>query len=500
MFLRRGNRSEVDGLTGDVGTQVIAESAVSPDHGASSLDGPSPASRMTTSQSYTQSLLNKISQTGQVFIRRPVDSNAGSNQEGSHQGAHEVGRNDRTDERSSLLLRGTTHSKRRWHEREPQWLYTRLWMIWLIMCSNYANIFLILIPIGYVGRIAHWPAEAVLVFSGLSMLPLTQLVALSTEELGARLGDAVADILSYSFGNAGTIIISCILLRRNETLVVQTSLLGAMVFNLLVVMGCLYLAGGINRMEQAFNATMAQVNGSVLILAIGTITLPAILRQVQGEESVAIVSRQLAITSIVIYFSLLLFQFWSHRRLFELSQASSHSLEQDDELSLPPLAALSLLTLSTAALTAATEFFVDTLDAVTARHGISRTFIGFIFLPLVSNALAHFAEVGDAFRDKMDKAATVAIGCTVQIALFIIPLSVLVGWAIGTDMSLRFDVFLNASAFLAILLLNSVTQNGKSNFLEGLLLLNCYLGIAVAAFFYPAGAGDGEKPIHLAAP
>ena len=133
------------------------------------------------------------------------------------------------------------------------------------------------------------------------MLPLTQLVALSTEGLGAQLGDPVADMLSYSFGNAGTIIISCILLRGHETLVVQTSLLGTIVFNLLAVMGCLYLVGGITRSEQVYNMTMAQVNASVLILSIGTITLSAILRQVQGKESVAIVSRQIAITSIVIY-------------------------------------------------------------------------------------------------------------------------------------------------------------------------------------------------------
>lgn len=482
---------EVEELTSHFGTKVIGESATSLEDGNSSLNGLSLTSRTTPTQIHTQRVPQTNSQPDQVSIQTSVVPNASSNWEGNHhQGANEVERNDRTDEHTSLLHL-LTHPKHPWHEREPRWLYTRLWMIWLILRSNHANLFLIFIPIGYVGRIVHWPAETVLVLNGLAMLPLTQLVALSTEELGARLGDPVADVLSYSFGNAGTIIISCILLRRNETLVVQTSLLGAMVFNLLAVMGCLYLVGGINRMEQAFNMTMAQLNGSVLILSIGTITLPAILRQVQGEESVVIVSRQLAITSIMIYFSLLIFQFWSHRRLFEV-ETCSDSLEEE-ELSLPPLTALSLLTISTATLTAATEFFVDTLDDVTARHGISRTFIGFIFLPLVSNALAHFAEVGDAFRDRMDKAATVAIGCTVQIALFILPVSVLVGWAISADMTLKFDVFLNASAFLAILLLNSVTQNGKSNFLEGLLLLNCYLGIAVAAFFYPAGAGDGEN-------
>lgn len=106
--------------------------------------------------------------------------------------------------------------------------------------------------------------------------------------------------------------------------------------------------------------------------------------------------------------------------------------------------------------------------------------------------MAHFTEIGDAWRDKLDKATTTAVGCSVQLALFIIPLTVVVGWGINKDMTLNFDVFLNASAFIAVLLLNSVTQNGKSNFMEGVLLLNCYFGIALGAYFYPAGVGDGQ--------
>lgn len=319
---------------------------------------------------------------------------------------------------------------------------------------------------------------------------------MGAEELGVALGHAVAGLLNYSFANAGTIIISCILLQRGEVLVVQTSLLGAIVFNLLVVMGCQYVAGGLKYAEQAFNTTMAQVNSSVLILSIGNITIPAILKQVQGEESVMIVSRQLAVCSILIYLALLGFQFKTHYYLFEeVDYDSADNISNRLEMSgasLAPFAAIILLGSSTVALTVATQFFVDTLNDVTARHGISRTFIGFIFLPMVSNALSHFTEIGDAWRNKLDKASKVAIGCTIQIALFIIPVSVLVGWAIGKDMTLNFDVFLNASAFIAILLLNSVMQNGKSNIVEGVLLLNCYLGIAVGAFFYPAGAGDGE--------
>ena len=325
------------------------------------------------------------------------------------------------------------------------------------------------------------------------MLPLSLLITLATEELSAKIGPTFARLMSYSFGNVGTIIISCVLLKRGEILVVQTSLLGAIVFNLLVVVGCQYIATGIRREESRMNETVANLNGSALLLAMANIALPAVLRQVQDEASVIRVSRVQAIMLLILYVIMLLFRFKSHYRLFDVKEWEDDDDEdKNNPRMLAPIPALVLLVAATACLTVNTEFFVDTLDRVTSHHDISRTFIGFIFLPLVSNALTHFTDIGDAWGDKMDKAADMAFGCSLQIALFILPLSVLVGWSLKTNMTMNFDIFLNASAFIAVLLVNAVTQNGRSNYFEGCLLLNCYIGIAVAAFFYPAGLGDGE--------
>lgn len=398
-----------------------------------------------------------------------------------------VSRDHASTERTPLLSNNVYETP--WHERRI-YLYGQVLLI--VLRSNYANVLLLLLPLAYAGRALHWPSEVVLILNGLSMLPLTLLVALGTEELGTNIGPTFAALMAYSFGNVGTIIISCILLRRGEILVVQTSLLGAIVFNLLVVVGCQYITTGIRREQSRFHETMASVNGSTLLLAMANIALPAVLRQVQDEGSVIKVSRGLAIMLIPLYAIMLFFRFWSHSRRLELAPWEDDEEEEEEPSILAAIPALALLIAATTALTANTEFFVDTLDDVTSHHDISRTFIGFIFLPLVSNALSHFTELGDAWRDKMDKAANVAFGCSVQIALFILPLSVLVGWALKQNMALNFDIFLNASAFIAVLLVNAVTQNGKSNYFEGCLLLNCYLGIAIGAFFYPAGVGDGK--------
>ncbi|KAI9739314.1 MAG: hypothetical protein M1834_007527 [Cirrosporium novae-zelandiae] len=319
-----------------------------------------------------------------------------------------------------------------------KWSKHALRLTWIVLFSNYANLLLLLIPFAFVGRALCWPNEAVLILNGVIMLPFTLMVAIATEQLGTRLGLGFAGVLSYSFSNAGTIIVSCVLLNRGETLVVQTSLLGAIVFNLLAIMSCQYVAGGIAYSEQDFNSTVANVNGSVLPLSASSITLPAILRQVQGEESVVVVSRQLAISSLVIYVALLFFQSKTHASFYDPEGAWDSIIEERESelrmLSPPP--AFILLIAATAMLTAATEFFVDALNDATAHHSISRTFIGFIFLPLVSNAMSYITEVRDAWKNKMDKASIMSIGCSIQIALFIIPVTVLVGWGIGKDMTL----------------------------------------------------------------
>lgn len=367
-----------------------------------------------------------------------------------------------------------------------------LHLIWIILESKYANVLLLLLPVAYIAQALHWPSEAILVLNGLPIVPLSLLIALGVEELSAKIGDTFAQIMAYSFGNAGTIIICGILLRRGEVLVVQTSLLGAIVFNLLAVVGFQYLASGIRRSESQMNETAARTHGSALLLSVANIALPAVLRQVQDEDSVIKVSRILAIMLSAIYLLMLVFRLRTHYNLLEGYSPDENEDDTHDTRLLAPIAATTLLTAATAALTVCMQFFVDTLDDVTDHHDISRTFIGFIFLPFVSNAVSHFTDVGDAWANKMDKATSVAIGCSLQISLFILPVTVLTGWAIGRDMTLNFDVFLNASAFIAVLLVNAVTYSGRSNYFEGCLLLNCYIGIAASAFFYPAGSGDGE--------
>jgi len=155
------------------------------------------------------------------------------------------------------------------------------------------------------------------------------------------------------------------------------------------------------------------------------------------------------------------------------------------------MGALITLCCATALIGINSEFLVDSISGLTCKYPISEVFVGLILLPIVGNAAEHATAVTVAMKDKMDLAIGVAVGSSMQIALFVIPLSVLIGWWIGADMTLVFDNFQIAVLFVAVILVNYLIADGASHWLEGMQLMTLYIIIAVAAWFYPTTTGQG---------
>ena len=145
-----------------------------------------------------------------------------------------------------------------------------------------------------------------------------------------------------------------------------------------------------------------------------------------------------------------------------------------------------LLLASTALVGVCAEFLVDSIDYLVSNSGLSQAFVGLIILPIVGNAAEHVTAVTMASKNKMDLAINVALGSSIQIALFVTPVVVLLGWALNTDMSLYFSLFETVSLFASAFIVNYLMIDGRSNYLEGALLMSAYVIIAVAAFFYPS--------------
>jgi Ca2+:H+ antiporter len=246
------------------------------------------------------------------------------------------------------------------------------------------------------------------------------------------------------------------------------------------VLGCCFLAGGWNAQEREFNTTVASTMSSLMAVASASLIIPATLYAAIDENSgstngdaergVQLISRGTSIILLVLYILYLYFQLKSHHRLFadlEAQEAQGDGEGHHDGETLSPVAAGIALIVVTIMVSVCADYLVDSIDAIVESAHISKTFVGLILIPIVGNAAEHVTAVVVAYKGKMDLAVNVAIGSSMQIALFVTPFLVLLGWAMGQPMTLHFQGFETVVFFLSVLVVNYLIQDGKSNYLEG---------------------------------
>lgn len=271
-------------------------------------------------------------------------------------------------------------------------------------------------------------------------------------------------------------------------------MLGSILSNILLVLGCCFVAGGIKHKQQTFNSTVASTMSSLMAVASASLIIPATLyaglsQSAQNTlDNINILSRGTSIVLLFIYISYLFFQLKTHADLFDDAEAQEGNAAEPELLA--PWTAGAVLVVITLLVAVCAEFLVDSIDAIVEDFGISKTFIGLILLPIVGNAAEHVTAVVVAWKDKMDLAIGVAIGSSLQIALFVTPFLVILGWIMGRDMTLHFETFETVAFFLSALVVTLLIQDGKSNYLEGLLCLGMYIIIALAFYVYPDDAGE----------
>jgi Ca2+:H+ antiporter len=293
--------------------------------------------------------------------------------------------------------------------------------------------------------------------------------------------------------------VSIIALRANEIRIVQASMLGSILSNILLVLGCCFFAGGIKYKEQSFNSTVASTMSSLMTVATSSLIIPATLYAVMSddksqEDNIMILSRGTSIILLLIYVAYLYFQLKSHADLFDDAEAQEEGAEPEI---LGPWAAGVTLIIITLLVALCAEYLVDSIPSIVEKAHISKTFVGLILIPIVGNAAEHVTAVIVAWKNKMDLAIGVAIGSSLQIAIFVTPFLVVLGWAIDRPMTLHFETFETVAFFLASLVVVLLIQDGKSNYLEGLLCLGMYFIIALAFYVLPdnpsQGIGDGKN-------
>uniref|UniRef100_U9TUV4 Sodium/calcium exchanger membrane region domain-containing protein n=1 Tax=Rhizophagus irregularis (strain DAOM 181602 / DAOM 197198 / MUCL 43194) TaxID=747089 RepID=U9TUV4_RHIID len=336
----------------------------------------------------------------------------------------------------------------------------------IILTCSWINCLLIFIPFGYLAHIFKWSDTWIFTLNFLAILPLSKLYDFATVDVSLRVGQSIGCLLNATFGNAVELIVSIIALSKGEIRVVQTSLLGAIISNLLLILGMSFVIGGFIYHQQVFNQIIAQTSSGLMTLACISLIIPAAFNfAVNGNtfNDNGGSTRQLLKT---------------HSNLYQIEEE-----EEEPQLSLSTVLALFVVVTFIAALSA--EYLVDSIRGMAESSGLSKTFIGLILLPIIGNAAEFTTAINASARNKMSFAITIAAGSSMQIALFLTPFLVILGWIIGQDLTLYFQPFETVVLFISVIITNYLILDGKSNWFEGAMLLATYTIISLAFFLYP---------------
>ncbi|GJN90445.1 hypothetical protein Rhopal_003456-T1 [Rhodotorula paludigena] len=484
---------------------------------------------------------------------------------------------------------------------------------------SWLNVLLVFVPVSWAMDLSHQSATITFVMSFLAIVPLAALLGYATEELAIRVGDALGGLLNATFGNAVELIIAILALTKGELGIVRSSMLGSILSNCLLVLGCCFAAGGFKFYEQGYSIRAAQLNINLLGIAVVAIVIPvgfhafinqnAVQSEALTDDAVLRLSRGIAFILLIVYD--LLFQLWTHSYLYvpapprdprkplmtyaegpfppvegkvfripslpswgssssssasnrsvrsrassfvhgdqpipaNLSMAEegltrtrssgaasstaghhvppepregafvpnageleaqaaaaiggfstreqrdlekggeahgSDSLEHQPELS--PWFGFVLLAVVTALTGVTAEFLVSSIDGLTQTGNVSKEFVALILLPVVGNAAEHVTAVTVATKNKLDLSLSIAVGSSIQVALFIVPVLILLGWAIGQPLDLEFDSYETLVVFVSIWAVNCAIGDGRTNWLEGVSLMFVYVIIALVTWYYP---------------
>ncbi|KAL5513149.1 hypothetical protein ACEPAH_3547 [Sanghuangporus vaninii] len=384
------------------------------------------------------------------------------------------------------------------------------------------NVFLLCVPTSWALHYSHQAPTVVFVFAALGIVPLAALLGLGTEQIALHTSQCVGGLLNATLGNLIELIVAGIALSRCDLDLVQSSLLGGLLSNLLLVLGMAFFAGGFRFHEQEFQPTVAQLNTSLMTLSVIALLVPAAFHEflsekIQAAEETPLLltmSRGTAIVLLLIYIAYLFFQFYSHSYLFvdtvqqptsrrsstssvstmgstlplpTTSSAPNQRVEYP-RMNIPSALALLLAVTGLAYLTA--EILVDALDEVAEAAPFSKEFLTLIIIPIISNAAEHTTAVVVASKGKFDLALQVAVGSCIQIALFVVPILVLAAWGAGKPLSLVFDSLQTLCLFFAVILVKFSVEDGRTHWMSGVILVAVYVVIALSFWNFPDNIGN----------
>ncbi len=356
--------------------------------------------------------------------------------------------------------------------------------------ANILNLLLIFVPIAIVLEyVVHASPTLIFISSCLAIIPLAGLMGKATEHLAEKVGEGIGGLLNATFGNAAELIIAIMALRAGLYDVVKASITGSIIGNVLLVFGLSALLGGLKFPSQTINKTAASLGTTMLTLSVIGLVVPALFHSVvEGKPNVGEQELSLEIAAILMltYILSLVFTLKTHKHLY----AGEHGDEMDEAIGTQGWSArkaTAVLLIATAFVALMSELLVGAVQATAQTLGMTEVFVGVILVAIIGNAAEHSTAVLMALKNKMDIAVNIAVGSSIQIALFVAPLLVFLSYAIGPQpMDLIFTHFEVLAIVLSVFIIGFISQDGESNWMEGVQLLAVYGILGIAFYFLPA--------------
>lgn len=352
---------------------------------------------------------------------------------------------------------------------------------------------LLAIPAAFILRHYGAPDQWTFFVSAFAIIPLSERIGRATESLAEELGPTLGGLLNATFGNAAELIIAMMSLFQGPQMypLVKASLTGSIISNLLLVLGLALTFGGLKHTRLDFNQLGASIGSTLMLLAVSGVLLPSIYHLLATDakntnETVATLSEEIAIILAVTYILSMVFSLVTHKHLFE-----GPTEKDDEEIGEPKLSrgkAIALLVAGTIAVTLVSDVLVDSANGACAALGMSQVFVGVIVVAVIGNASENYAAILFALKNKAELSVGIAVGSSIQIALFVAPVLVITSMFTGhgQTLDLHFTPLEIVAVILSIFISTQVCRDGRGHWIEGVMLLALYLMLGLAFFYMPA--------------
>jgi Ca2+:H+ antiporter len=342
------------------------------------------------------------------------------------------------------------------------------------------------VPVLLVLKYTHFASPFILfLLSVLAIVPLAAFLSSATEGIAAKTGNTVGGLLNATFGNLTELVIFIAALRKDLIELVKAAIVGGIVTNSLFMLGVSYLLGGFRYKVQTFNRPNAFIQSSLLFIVCIALMVPTILSKVSSKQDTNVlgkISIGIAILLMVLYILSLVFSLKTHANFFKSSEENA----DEESATWPVKISMIVLIISAICIALVSEIFVDSVQEVTTEMGLSQAFVGFIIVPIVGAAAEMMAAFRAAKRNKLDISVSIAMGSSVQIALFVTPLLIMLSYFIApAPMNLDFKGGLIFMILFGTLTVSLTCNHGKSTWYLGVLLLSVYSIFGIALFFLP---------------